>query len=161
MDKMTPSTKLEDKLEGIENFQPWTHRNGLILRENDIDKYIKDEVPELEEDESKERHWKELIKEMRIIIDSIKDNLIPEVSSNNTLNKMYYALSRMYEGRNINRKMNLRAQLKGTKMSKGDSIQEYFTRVSHFKENLSAIGETVNEDELVMTACNSLTRPRD
>ena len=47
---MAPSTKLEDKLEGIENFLAWKYRIGLILRENDIDKYIKDYVAELEED---------------------------------------------------------------------------------------------------------------
>ena len=55
--------------------------------------------------------------------------------------------------------MNLRAQLKGTKMRKGESIQDYFTRVSHLREQLSAIGDTLDEDELVMTALNGLTRP--
>ena len=83
------------------------------------------------------------------------------MSSKKTPKKMYDALSRMYEGRNINRKMNLRDQLKGTKMSKGESIQYYFTRVSQFKEQLSAIGDTLNEDELVMTILNGLTRPWD
>ena len=38
---MAPSTKLEDKLEGIENFRAGKYRIGLILRENDLDKYIK------------------------------------------------------------------------------------------------------------------------
>ena len=59
---------------------------------------------------------------MRIIVDSIKDHLIPQVSSKKTPKKMYDSLSIMYEGKNINRKMNLRAQLKGTEMSKGESI---------------------------------------
>ena len=67
----------------------------------------------------------------------------------------------MYEGRNINRNMYLRAQLKGTKMSKGESIQDYFTRVSQFKEKLSAIGDTLDEDELVMTSLNGITTPWD
>ena len=67
----------------------------------------------------------------------------------------------MYEGENINRKMNLRAQLKRTKMSKGDSIQDYFTRVSQFKEQLNSIGDSLDEYELVMTALNGLTRPWD
>ena len=84
---------------------------------------------------------------MRIIADSIKDHLIPQVSSKNTPKKMYDALSRMYEGRNINRKMNLRSQMKGTKMSKGESIQDYFTRVPLFREQLSSIGDTLDEDE--------------
>ena len=74
---------------------------------------------------------------------------------------MYDALSRMYEGKNINRKMNLRAQLKGTKMSKEEPIQYYFTRVSQFQEQLDSIGDSLDEDELVMTALNGLTRPWD
>ena len=118
---MGPSTKLEDKLKGIENFQAWKYRIGFILRENDLDKYIKGEVAEPEEDEAKEKHKKDLIKEMRIIVDSIKGHLIPQVSSKETPKEMYDALSKMYEGRNINRKMNLRDQLKSTNMGQGES----------------------------------------
>ena len=75
---MAPSTKLKNKLEGIENFRAWKYRIGLILRDNELDKYIKDEVAEPEEDEAKEKHRKDLIKEMRIIDDSyVKDHSIP------------------------------------------------------------------------------------
>ena len=119
---MAPSTKLEDKLEGIENFRAWKYRIGLILKENDLEKYIKDEIPKPEEAEAKEKHKKDLIRAQRIIADSIKDHLIPQVSPKKTPKEMYDALSRMYEGRNINRKMNLRAQLKSTKISHGESI---------------------------------------
>ena len=72
---MAPKTKLEDKLEGIENFQAYKYRIGLILRENDIEKYIKEEVAEPKEDEAKEKHEHDLIKALRIIADS-KDHLI-------------------------------------------------------------------------------------
>ena len=119
---MAPNTKLEDKLESIDNLQAWKYRIGLILRENDLDKYIKREVAELEEDEAKEKHKKDLIRAQRIIVDSIKDHLIKQVSSKKTLKELYDSLSRMYEGRNINKNMNLRAQLKSTKMSHGESI---------------------------------------
>ena len=57
--------------------------------------------------------------------------------------------------------MNLRAQLKGTKMSKGESIQYYFTRVFRFKEQLDAIGSSLDEYELVKNALNGLNRPWD
>ena len=46
-------------------------------------------------------------------------------------------------------------------MYQGESIQDYFTRVSQFKEQLEAIGDSLNEDERVMTALNGLTRPWD
>ena len=71
-----------------------------------------------------------MIRDKRIIVDSIKDHLIPQVSSEDTPKEMFDALSGMYEGRNINWKMSLRAQLKSTMMRKGESIHEYFTRVS-------------------------------
>ena len=53
---MVLSTKLEDKLEGIEKFRAWKYGIGLILNENYIEKYIKDEFVEPEEDEAKEKH---------------------------------------------------------------------------------------------------------
>ena len=77
LDKTVPSTKLEDKLEGIEKFLAWKYRIGLILKENGLEKYIKDEVVEPKEDEAKEKHEQDLIKVMRIIANSIRDCLIP------------------------------------------------------------------------------------
>ena len=46
-------------------------------------------------------------------------------------------------------------------MSKGESIHEYFTRVSQFKEKLEAIEDNIDEIELVMIALNGLTRQWD
>jgi hypothetical protein len=80
-----------------------------------------------------------MIKAKRIIAYSIKDHLIPQVSFKNTPKDMFYALTIIYEGRNINRKMNLRTQLNNTKMHKGQIFQDYFSRVSQFKEQLEEI----------------------
>ena len=101
-----------------------TDLTGLILQENDLDMYVKEEVSEPEEAEAKEKHRKDMIRAQRIIADFIKDHMIPQVSSKKTPKELYDALSGMFEGRNINRKMNLRAQLKSTKMSHGESIQD-------------------------------------
>ena len=59
---MAPSTKLEDKLEGIEDFWAWKYTIGLILLENYLDKYVKEEVSEPEEAEAKEKHKKDMIR---------------------------------------------------------------------------------------------------
>ena len=52
--------------------------------------------------------------------------------------------------------MTLRTQLKNVKMQNSESIQSYFSRVSHIKEQIEAIGDSVEEAELVMTAMNGL-----
>ena len=74
---MSPRTKLEDKLEGLKNFLAWKYRIGLILKENGLEKHIKNDIEKPEEVEAKEKHEQDLIKAMRIINDSIKDHLIP------------------------------------------------------------------------------------
>jgi hypothetical protein len=83
------------------------------------------------------------------------------VDSKKTPKEIFDALTRLYEGRNINRKMNLRTQLKITRMKKGETIQEYFSRISQFKEQLEAIEDTIDEEKLIMTTLNGLTRPWD
>ena len=74
---------------------------------------------------------------------------------------MYDSLSIMYQGRNINGNMNLRNQLKSTNIFQGESIQDYFTRVTQFKEKLEAIGYFIDEYEQFMTPLNGLTRNWD
>jgi hypothetical protein len=128
---------------------------GLILEENDLARFVKD-VPELVDAADKAKHQKDTIRAKRIIANSIKDHLIPQVSSKKTPKEMFDALTRLYEGKNINRKMNLRTQLENTRMRKGEAIQEYFSRISQFKEQLEAIGDTIDEDKLIMTALNGL-----
>jgi hypothetical protein len=130
---MEPSTKLDEKLEGADNFRAWKYRVMLILEENDLEDFVKEEVPEPDEDEAKEKYKKNLVKEKIIIIDSIKDHLIPHVSSLTTPKQMFDALSRLYEGKNINQKMTLRTQLKNVNMKSLETIQTYFTRVSQIK----------------------------
>jgi CRISPR/Cas system CSM-associated protein Csm2 small subunit len=158
---MSASTKLADKLEGVEKFLAWKYRIGLILEENDLARFVKEEVPKPNDAAEKAKHLKDTIRAKRIIADSIKDHLIPYVSSNKTLKEIFDALSKLYEGKNINRKMNLRTQLKNMRMQKGETIQEYFSRISEFKEQLEAIGDTIDEDELIMTTLNGLIRPWD
>jgi hypothetical protein len=58
--------------------------------------------------------------------------------------------------------MNLRTQLKNTRMQRGESIQEYFSKISQFIEQLEVIRDAIDEDKLTMTTLNNgLSRPWD
>ena len=78
------------------------------MEENELDSYINEEVPVREGDEAKALHKKKLVMAKRIISDSIKDHLIPHVSSLKTPKAMFDSLTKLFEGKNINRKMTLR-----------------------------------------------------
>ena len=71
---------------------------------------------------------------------------------------MFDALTSLFKGKNINRRMTLRNQLKGVKIQKRETMQPYFTRVSHIKEQLEAISDMVEEAKVVMTTLNGIPR---
>ena len=105
---MTNSTKLDENIQGENNLRAWKYKVMLILEEHDLEGYIKDEVKELDEDEEKHKNKKDMVKTKRIIVDSIKDHLIPRVSSMNTPGEIFDALTSLFEGKNINKRMTLR-----------------------------------------------------
>ena len=76
---MKNNTNLDEKLEGDEKFRAWKYGIMLILQENDMEKFVKEEVVETEEEEAKSKNNNEMI-----IANSIKDNLIPHISSRET-----------------------------------------------------------------------------
>ena len=72
---MSHHTNLDENLEGDDKFQAWKYRIYLVLEENELDTYISAEVPVPKGYEAKALHKKNLVKAMRIIVDSIKITL--------------------------------------------------------------------------------------
>jgi len=99
---MSARTKLVDKLESVDNFLAWTYRIALILESNDLARFINENVPKPAYATTKAKYRKDIVRATRIIADSIKDHLIPQVASKNNPKEMFDALTRMYEGKNIN-----------------------------------------------------------
>ena len=54
--KMSHHTKLDENLEGGDNFRAWKYRISLVLEENELDSYISQKVPVPEGDEAKALH---------------------------------------------------------------------------------------------------------
>jgi hypothetical protein len=66
---MSASTKIVEKLEGIDNFHALKYRICLIPAETDLSRFIKEEVEEPEDVVEKAKHQKDSIKAQRIIAD--------------------------------------------------------------------------------------------
>ena len=67
-------------------------------------------------------HKKNLVKAKKVIADLVTDQLVPQVSSLNTLKEMFNSLTKIFEGKNINQKMTLRKQLKNVKIQNAEAI---------------------------------------
>ena len=99
------------------------YRISLVLEENELDSFINEEVRVPEGDDAKALHKKKLVMAKRVIAISIKDDLIPQVSSLKTPKAMFDALTKLFEGKDINQKMTLRNQLKNVKIQNAETIQ--------------------------------------
>ena len=73
------SMKVEDRLEGVSNFIPWKSRVLLLLEEDDLLQFVKAKVPEPEAEEDKPCWRKDDAKARRILVDSIRDHLVPQI----------------------------------------------------------------------------------
>ena len=62
------------------------------------------------------------INAMSIIVDSIKDHLIPYISHLDSSKKMYDALKNLFSVRNIGQVMSLKNELRDMKMNDDDNI---------------------------------------
>ena len=54
------SVEVEDRLGGTSNFNSWKSRVLIILEENDLQKFVNEKVPELEE-KTKNNQWKKVM----------------------------------------------------------------------------------------------------
>jgi hypothetical protein len=137
---MTYSMKLENKLDGASNFRAWKTRIDLILAKNKVLDIVKGKImkPEFEEGKEKEpqnvvamEKFKDSdINAMGIIVDSIKDHLIPYISHIDSLKKMYDALTNLFSVRNIGQVMRLKNEICDMKMNDDDNITSYFVQIS-------------------------------
>ena len=83
--------KVEDNLDGATNFICWKSR-VLILDENDLLKLVNEKFPEAGADEDKS-HWKKsYARARRILVDSVRDHLVPQISRKKTTRKMFKTL---------------------------------------------------------------------
>ena len=107
----------------------WKSRILLVLKENDLLTFVESEV--LEPSDPKEKAvCKNMILAKRIIIDSMKDHLVPTVSKLKSAKEMFDSLHSVYEINNTSRILALRMQLLHIKMCKGDSIVSFFLKIS-------------------------------
>jgi hypothetical protein len=71
--------RVEDSMDGAEKFRSWKDRILIILEENELLDHVKQVLLEPKEVDAKAKFKKNEIKTERILTDSIKDHLIPNV----------------------------------------------------------------------------------
>ena len=103
--------KVENHLDGATNFISWKPRVLLILEEHDLLKFVNEKVSKPEVEEAKSQWRKGDAKARRILVDLVKDHLVPQISKKTTARKVFKTLRKLFEHSSINVTLTLRNQL--------------------------------------------------
>jgi hypothetical protein len=145
---MVVCIRYEDWLDGISNYLQWKVRMSVILKENKIWSFVSTIVVAPTADPiALDLHEVKEAKSQRLILDGVKDHLIPHLVEKKTAKEMWNALKNLYEAKNENRKM-----------GKGESVASYLTRVAQVKDELATIGEVISNSKLVRIALKGFTK---
>jgi hypothetical protein len=130
--KISTNMRVEDGLDGEDNFKSWKHRIQLIIEDNELLDHVKKMLLEPEDEEAKTKFKKNEVKAKRILTDSITDHLIPNVSELKTAKEMFDALTRFYESKNTNEKLTLQHQVRNVTMNKSEDTELVSTTINGF-----------------------------
>jgi hypothetical protein len=142
---MAMSLRVEDRLQGAQNYPTWKERMAMILELNDVSEHVTDKA-------ATPRGAVELViwkkgedKAKSMILDGIKDHVVPHISRKAKAKDMWKSLSDLYQRKNENRVMALHKQLHGTKMDKGEGVIPYLTRITQIRDELATVGEKTKD----------------
>jgi hypothetical protein len=122
--------RFEDMLDGASNFVPWKARVTLVLMENGLWEFANTKVTPPTDPKDLAAHELKDVKVRRIILDAMKDHLIPRISEKKSSREMFVVLMNIFHSSNTNKKIVLREKLKDTKMTKLDTMTNYLTNIT-------------------------------
>ena len=95
--------------------------------------------------------FKKQAKAQRVIFDSVKDNPMVVLAPLRTTKDCFDTLANLYEKKAPTHKRALRKQLRSVKMEKDETVATFFSKISQIRDQLMAIGDKVEYDDLVQT----------
>ena len=100
--------RLEDRLEKASNFSSWKICVMIILREMKLEEYVESNKTIPKNDLDKTTWKRHNNKAMKIIIDSVKDHILPSISSLSTAFEMFSTIKNTFEVNNTSRLLTLK-----------------------------------------------------
>ena len=128
----------------------------IVLRELELEELIEENKSMLENDPDKTTWKRSNDKALKIIIDLVKDHIIPPIEYLKTIFEMFSTIKNTFKINNISRLLTLKQDLLYVKMNNGETIMSYFLRISELKDQLATIGNEVDDKKLSIIALKGL-----
>lgn len=91
----------------------------------------------------KNKHKKGNLKVNKFIANGLQDSLVAYVGNLRKSKDIYDKIVNLYEVNKLNEIISLKGQLKDMKMNKGEFVQSYIMRISHLRDQLQRVEETL------------------
>jgi len=127
---MVIELKVEDRLEGISNFRSSKSKMLMLLNEQDLKDHVLKDILELEAAREKTKHKKNEEIAMRILMEFVRDHLVPIIANQESAKKMYDALRNLLENENPSQILAMKDKLRQIMFKKDDYISTYFMKIA-------------------------------
>ena len=121
------TTKPEEKLYGSANFNSWKAKLTAILDENDLDDIVFNVIEEPTTNAGRLAYKRKQGKARRIIYDSVRESVMPNITSLKTAKECFDTLVNLYEKKGPSQKRVLKKRLQTLKMNKDESVGSLVT----------------------------------
>ena len=111
------------RLDGASNFVIWKAKILAVLDQFRI-KYYDEKVVPVDADSLK-KYEEAQARAKCLIMDKVKDHVVPHIAKKNMKNEMWTTLTTLYQGNFVQRKMLLENQLRLFQMHKGEEINPF------------------------------------
>jgi len=127
--QMATNLRYEDKLDGASNYIKWKYKMKNDLQENKVWHIVKKKTTIPTNAKDKELHYALETRAQRILLDGVKDDMVPNIGEKQTSHEMWAHLKGLFEAKHESRIMALKERIQHTSMSKGEGITVYLTKV--------------------------------
>ena len=119
----------QDRLDGMSNYVIWKTRILSVLDEYGLKDHAEKTLAVPTDADPLKKYEENQARTKRLIINGVKDHVIPHVTGKNTTHEMRSALEVMYQGGFVQRRMLLENQRRMFQMMKGEEIDPFLFRL--------------------------------
>ena len=134
----------------------WKERVLTLLEEHELDHFVTSEVEMPTSTAVQGALTNNQAKAKIIIFYSVKDSILIVPIPLKTPKECFDTLVNLYEKKVPSQKRTLKTKLKYLKMEKGESIFEFFTKISKIRDQLQVVGMKIDDDDLIQVVFDGL-----
>ena len=124
---MASGLRMEGRLDGHSNFGAWKERIISVLDGVEVWDIVEKTMAIPTDVRHLATYKKKCAKAKRLILDGIKDHVIPHVRGKDHAFEIWETLTKLYQSSNENRKMAHRDKMKAIKMKGSESVVTYLS----------------------------------